>query len=75
MILRAHVLKEIQLEVFEAFDDGGRRALGGLEAATVWFENESNTDTEAGENVDERVSAEQVYASSKQVTYSRLGDP
>ena len=26
MILRTHVLKEIQLDIFEAFDDGGRFA-------------------------------------------------
>ena len=48
-------------------------ALGSLESATGGFENEPNTDAEAGEHVDERVSAEQVYPAPKQVTHPRLG--
>ena len=46
--------------------------LGSPETATGRFENEPNTDTEAGEHVNERVSAEQVDPASKQVTYPRL---
>ena len=52
-----------------------RRALGSLETATGWLENETNTDTEAGEHIDKRVGAEQVYAAAKQVAHSRLADP
>jgi hypothetical protein len=44
-----------------------------VETATGRFENEPNTDTEADEHIDERVSAEQVEPASKKVTYPRLG--
>ncbi|MBI1998139.1 MAG: hypothetical protein HYU46_11975 [Deltaproteobacteria bacterium] len=33
--------------------------LGRLNTATSWFENEPHADTQAGEHVDERVSAEE----------------
>jgi len=47
-------------------------ALGSLEAAAGRFENEPHTDTQAGEHVDERVSAEEVDPAPKQVTHPRL---
>jgi hypothetical protein len=47
-------------------------SLGSLEAATGRFKNELNTDTQAGEHVDERVSTEQIYPAPKQVAHPRL---
>lgn len=47
-------------------------ALGSLEAAAGRFENEPHADTQTGEHVDERVSAEKVDPAPKQVTHPRL---
>jgi len=60
---------------------GGNRAdtrtchgsLRGLQTATGRLENDSNTDAQASEHVDERVSAKQVDPTSQQVAYPRLG--
>jgi hypothetical protein len=46
--------------------------LGRLKTATSWFENEPHADTQAGEHVDERVSAEEVDPAPKQITHPRL---
>jgi len=49
--------------------------LGSFEATAGRFENEPYTDTQAGEHVDERVSAEEVNPAPKQITYPRLRYP
>jgi len=48
------------------------RALGGFEIAAGRFENETHTDTQAREHVDQRVSAEEINPASKQITHPRL---
>ena len=46
--------------------------LCGLEAAAGRFEDEPHADTQAGEHVDERVSAEEIDPAAKQVAHPRL---
>src|SRR5215471_21344385 len=50
-------------------------SLGSVDTAARRFQNEPNTDTQASEHVDERVSTEQVDPTAKQVTHPRLGYP